>query len=109
MNKLYTYISLLSCIVLMPGCLNFEEFEEPDQKVPKTFYAEMEAQPATKTVLGEKNAEGIRPVLWELKDKIGVAPSSRSQSTFDVFVNKTTELADTAIFEGTSFLISVRA
>ena len=100
MNKLYTYIFLLSCIVLMPGCLNFEEFEEPIQKTVRTFNAEMETPPATKTVLGEKDAEGIRPVLWMLEDKIGVAPSSGSQSTFDVFVNKTTELADTAIFEG---------
>ena len=100
MNKLYTYISLLFCIVLMPGCLNFEEFEEPIQKTVRTFYAEMEAQPATKTVLGEKDAEGIRPVLWMLEDKIGVAPSSGAQTFFDVFVNKSTELADTATFEG---------
>lgn len=100
MNRVYIYISLLSCIALMSGCLNVEEFEETAQKAVRTFYAEMETPPATKTVLGEKDAEGIRPVLWMLEDKIGVAPSSGSQSTFDVFVNKTTELADTAIFEG---------
>ena len=104
MNRVYIYISLLSCIALMSGCLNVEEFEETAQKAVRTFYAEMETPPATKTVLGEKDAEGIRPVLWMLEDKIGVAPSSGAQTFFDVFVNKTTELADTATFEGQTTL-----
>ena len=100
MNRLYKYIYILSCIVLVSGCLNVDEFEEPAVKVVRTFHAQMEEHPATKTVLGEKNAEGITPVLWMADDKIGVIPADDTQTYFDPFVNKNSELADTAIFEG---------
>ena len=35
-----------------------------------------------------------------LDDKIGVIPADDTQTYFDPFVNKNSELADTAIFEG---------
>lgn len=65
-----------------------------------TFSATMEAGPATKTVLGDKDTLGIRPVLWELKDRIGVVPNDVSDCGFDIFVNTNTELSDVATFEG---------
>lgn len=104
MKKSYIYTVVLSCIALVSGCVDIEEFEEPAQKVSKTFYAEMEDSPLTKTVLGDKGEDGIRPVLWMPEDKIGVAPSTGG--TFDMFVNKSAESSVMAEFEGQTSLAS---
>ena len=102
MNKSYIYSAVLSCIAILSGCVDIEEFEEPAQKVSKTFYAEMEESPLTKTVLGDKGEDGIRPVLWMPEDKIGVAPSTGG--AFDMFVNKSAESSVMAEFEGQTSL-----
>lgn len=98
MKKSYIYTVLLSCIAMVSGCTNIEEFEEPAQKISKTFYAEIEKHPATRTVLGEKGEDGISPLLWMPEDRIGIAPSTGG--SFDAFVNKNTEASDMAVFEG---------
>lgn len=102
MKKSYIYTAILSCIAMVSGCANIEEFEEPAQKVSKTFYAEMEDSPLTKTVLGDKGEDGIRPVLWMPEDKIGVAPSTGG--AFDMFVNKSAESSVMTEFEGQTSL-----
>lgn len=102
MKKSYIYTVVLSCIALVSGCVDIEEFEEPAQKVSKTFYAEMEDSPLTRTVLGDKGEDGIRPVLWMPEDKIGVAPSAGG--AFDMFVNKSAESSVMAEFEGQTSL-----
>ena len=104
MKKSYIYTVVLSCIALVSGCVDIEEFEEPAQKVSKTFYAEMEDSPLTKTVLGDKGEDGIRPVLWMPEDKIGVAPSTGG--AFDMFVNKSADSSVMAEFEGQTSLAS---
>ena len=104
MKKSYIYIALVSCIALLSGCMNMEELAEPAQKFSKTFHAMIEGQPSTKTVLGEKGEDGIRPVLWMPEDKIGIVPSSGG--TCDVFVNKNTETSEIATFEGQTSLAS---
>ena len=100
MNKTYIHFVLILCMAFFSGCVNVEEFEEPAQKVTKIFYADMENQPGTKTVLGEKDAEGFRTIFWMPEDSIGVAPINTSESSFDCFVNQKTELSNRAVFEG---------
>ena len=100
MNKTYIHFVLILCMAFFSGCVNVEEFEEPAQKVTKIFYADMENQPGTKTVLGEKDAEGFRTIFWIPEDSIGVAPINTSESSFDCFVNQKTELSNRAVFEG---------
>ena len=79
-----------------------EEFDEPVQKVSKVFYAEMEEYPMTKTVLGPKDENKTRTVLWLPEDRIGVVPVSGG--SFDMFVNKNTEPSNRARFEGETVL-----
>ena len=79
-----------------------EEFDEPVQKVSKVFYAEMEEYPMTKTVLGPKDENRTRTVLWLPEDRIGVVPVSGG--SFDMFVNKNTEPSNRARFEGETVL-----
>ena len=100
MNKTYIHFVLILCMAFFSGCVNVDEFEEPEQKVTKIFYADMENQPGTKTVLGEKDAEGLRTIFWVPEDSIGVAPINTSTDKFDCFVNKKTELSNRAVFEG---------
>ena len=100
MNKTYIHFALILCMAFFSGCVNVEEFEEPAQKVTKIFYADMENQPGTKTVLGEKDAEGFRTIFWMPEDCIGVASINTNESSFDCFVNQKTELSNRAVFEG---------
>ena len=86
MKRIPIYLALiLSCIIMISGCVNIEEFEEQAPKVSKVFYAEIEEYATTKTVLGAKDENRTRTVLWQPEDIIGVVPVSGG--SFDVFVN----------------------
>ena len=91
-------------MAMMAGCSRIDEMEERAEKVSKTFYARMEDSPATKTVLGTKDENGIRNLLWLPEDSIGIAPASGG--SLDVFANKSTESSVEAIFEGKTELAS---
>ena len=89
--------------MMMSGCSDIQEYEAPVEEVFKTFYAEMETNQATKTVLGQKGENGIRQVLWLPSDMIGVVPTGVGNQ-FDVFTNTVKESSIEAIFEGQTIL-----
>ena len=98
--KTYIHFALISCLALLTGCVNVEIIKEPVQKIDKVFYADMENNSGTKTVLGAKDSLGLRTIYWSPEDSIGVAPVTAASCFFDIFKNTKTELSDRAVFEG---------
>ena len=85
---------------LLTGCMFEEESieTEDDNLVHMVFTAMVEdGNPATRTVLDENEVDGIRGVLWEPEDVIGIATYNGRYQRFE---NVLEEPAASGVFEG---------
>ncbi len=100
MKRYIYYIWCLLSLSLLTGCMFEEEAVEniDENLVHKVFTALVEDGDAmTKTILDENQVAGVRSVLWEPEDVIGVAVYN---GRYQRFANVLEEPAASGVFEG---------
>lgn len=96
----YTYIFLMAFFsAIAVSCEVDEVTDAPaaDALVHKVFHATIEEDGLTKTMLDETAVDGVRGMLWDPGDVIGIGIQGRQ---FSKFTNVCTEASANGVFEG---------
>ena len=99
-NNIIRLVSFCFCAVAVLSCEvteNLDEHTADETLVHKIFHATIEDGGMTKTMLDENVVDGVRGLMWDPGDEIGIGIHG---STFRKFTNICTEATSNGVFEG---------
>lgn len=99
-NNIIRLVSFCFCAVAVISCEvaeNLDEHTADETLVHKIFHATIEDGGMTKTTLDENAVDGVRGLMWDPGDEIGIGIHG---STFRKFTNICTEATFNGVFEG---------